>query len=131
MANGLDIMIRRIRSLPRALERVAPSVAAEVERVAKAELAAGHGIGGASWKATKAGNAPLQGAPDAIEVKAVGTVIVMRISDAKWWYKFHQSGTKKLPVRQVLPTTIPASITNAIQKRLGEIAHQTLGGGNG
>ncbi len=117
--SALDDYIANLRDMPNKIKQLAPGVADAIREVAKAELAAGHGIGGDAWEPTKEGKTPLKGAADSIDVRAVGTVILISFTGTKWYYRFHQSGKTKMPARPVLYTGgIPPAIKAAISKSI-------------
>jgi hypothetical protein len=119
--SAIDDTIARLRDMPDRVKELAPAVGEAVLAAAKAELAAGHGLGGDAWEPTKKGKRPLQGAPDALTLKVVGTVILLGLSGAKWFYKFHQAGAGALPARKVFPESgVPAALMNVARRTVRE-----------
>lgn len=119
MADGfaqLDAMIAKMRALGTMTKDAAPDVAAAFEAELRGLLAGGQSPDGAPWQPTKAGTQPLKGAPGAVYVRAVGTVVLARLSGH---HVFHHYGTSKDPRRRILPVRgLPASLGAAIKAGL-------------
>lgn len=114
-------MIAFCQGLPGLIERTAPACAESFDKAVRDELDAGRSPDGASWVPKKDGGRPLAGAPDAIVTKAVGDTIVTAITGGeKWFYRFHNAGTKKLPSRPVVPSELTPKLADAIRAPLVE-----------
>jgi len=111
---ALDRQIRRIRELGQLAEESAPAVAAAVKKEVTAQIARGVGPDGKPWKPTKSGEKPLQNAGKALTVRAVGPVVVLRLTG---YHARHHLGAVKGGVRRpILPTRrIPDPVTRAIK----------------
>lgn len=129
MADGhaaLERHIRRLRELDKLGERAAPAVAKALERELVANVRAGVGPDGTPWPATEDGHKPLQGASKALSVRAVGTVVVARLTGI---HARHHLGAVRGGVRRpILPTkTIPEPVTKAIASVLEDEFKRTMG----
>jgi hypothetical protein len=130
MAEGhaaLDAHIRRLRELDKLGERAAPKVAKALERELEANIRAGVGPDGTPWPATEDGHTPLQGAVSSLSVRAIGSVVVARISGI---HARHHIGNVRGGVRRpILPSKrIPEPVTRAIAAVLDEEFARTMGG---
>ena len=115
----LDSLIGRLRELPTLARDAAPSVARAVDGELRAQLAAGKAPDGSTWQPTKDGRQPLQNAASALSVRAVGTVVLARISGH---YARHHRGWVRGGVRrQILPTArAPEPVVRAVRTVITE-----------
>lgn len=127
MSNGsaqLDAMIRRIRAIKGLAKSAAPEIATVLKSTLDANISSARGPDGKPWAPTQSGKAPLRNAGARVDVKAVGTVILARLTGVE---VRHHRGTARGHVRrQILPTRfIPEPLSKAIGKvlsrRFGEI----------
>lgn len=115
----LDAMIAKIRKIPDLVKRAAPACASAFGAAFKADLSAGHAPGGETWAAKKDGGRPLVNAAEHVDVRAVGTVIVSRLTGARHWFVHNQGAGKTLPKRQIIPSgETPAELNAAIEREL-------------
>lgn len=129
MANdhsALDAHIRKLRELGGLVERVAPKVAVALERELEANARAGVGPDGKPWAPKQDGGKALQGVPDELRVRAVGTRIVARLTGH---YALHDRGRAKGGVRrQILPSgEIPTPVAKAIDAVIDAEFRRTMG----
>lgn len=129
MANGralLDEHIRRIRQLPELVDRAAPDIAKAVERELQAQIRRGETPSGRSWKPRADGGAALFNAGKALTVRAVGKVIVARLTGPE--ARHHLGAVRGGIRRQILPTrTIPADMADGIRETLAREFRKTMG----
>lgn len=122
-ASQVDAWVAKLRRLPQAVnaETLAPVVAEELIRTASA----GTTPDGAAWKPTVDGRRALKGVAGKIRVVPVGTQVIATLlgPDA-----IHNSGTKKDPVRQVLPKRLSPGLVAKL-KRVASKAFNKLFGG--
>lgn len=99
---ALDEMIAKLREVKGLAKKVAPKVAEALTASIQEDLAAGvDPATGQAWEPTKEGGKPLKNAAtSAITGSAVGTTIVLKINERR--YFFHNAG-KGVPQRGVLP----------------------------
>lgn len=124
---ALDGMIARIKALRSLATRAAPAVAQRVEQLLDAQIGAGQTPDGAAWAPRKDGGRALVHAAKAITVRAVGTVVLVRLSGPE---AIHNQGTKKYPRRQIIPgrSGLPTTWGQALKDELGKVFRQTIGG---
>jgi hypothetical protein len=99
---SLDALIRRLRELETFPERVAPAVAVKVKEILVQQIAAAQFPSGAAWPDTQDGRKALRNAAKALDVTAVGNVIVARLNGVE---ARHSVGAVRGHVqRQILPS---------------------------
>lgn len=130
MADGsarLQEQIDRLRQLPTMVNRAAPKVATEFERELERNIAAGVGPDGRPWPKTKEGKLPLRNAAAALSVKAIGSVVLAKLTGIE--VKHHLGAVKGGIRRPILPTgRIPDPITKAIATVIRDEFKATMGG---
>lgn len=131
MADGaakLDAQIKKLRELGGMVDRAAPAIAKAVEGELRANVAAGVGPDGEPLTRTKDGRQPLERAGRAITVRALGTVILAKVSGH---HALHHLGRARGGVRRpLIPTAkIPDPVTKAITKTLTAEFRKTMGAG--
>lgn len=124
---ALDAMIARAKALRVAGEQIAKEAAPLVEAALKKTAAAGESPDGKPWIPTKDGREPLAHAADAIEVKALGETVVVKV---KGHHVFHQRGTGRLPKRPIIPeggATIPEVVRGAMLEASHRVFERVMG----
>lgn len=125
---ALDERIAKLRTLPLALPEIARRVADESRRVIAANVAAQRGPDGKPWPATKDGHAALVNAMRSVDVRAIGTTIVISIEGVEW--RHHVGATKDHVRRPIIPTTsIPQPIVDAIDRVVVDVLAKHMDGG--
>jgi hypothetical protein len=119
MSNGaaqLDGQIARLRELAKLVPSAAPAVAVAMSDVIVANIARGVGPDGAPWERTEEGKQPLRGAAKALEVRAVGTVVVATLTGPE--ARHHLGAVRGGVRREILPTggTIPGPMVDRIER---------------
>lgn len=111
---ALQAQIRRLERLPVAITEAAPEVADALHVELDAQIAAGTDPDGTPWQPTLAGKRPLQNASASLTVRAIGNVILAKLTGPT---ALHHMGQARGGVRrQVLPSSkMPSRITNAIR----------------
>jgi hypothetical protein len=114
----LDALITKLRRSKQWIESAAPAAAEAVSAELKATASAGTTPDGTPWAPRKKdGGKPLAGAAGAIESRAVGSVILTRITDKV--HALHNVGNAAGRVRrEIIPRAMPARIAAAIRKSL-------------
>ncbi len=112
----LQAAIQRLRELPdRLVEESAPEVADAFKAELTTNIAGSHGPDGEAWAPKKDGGKPLAHAAAALDVKAIGTLIVATLTGPEVLHNkgFARGGVK----RQILPTRkIPVGVVRVIEK---------------
>jgi hypothetical protein len=118
----------RVGTLPRALVKdAAPAVAKATEAHMQEQIAAGQGPDGKAWQLTAEGKRPLRNAGAAVTVRAIGTVILVRLTGPE--VKHHRGIARGRIRRQVIPTRKDfGPIARAIRTVLGERFRAHMGG---
>lgn len=125
---ALDAAIRGARKLGNIAKDVAPAVARELRTELLANIAAQRGPDGKAWPPGAGGKPVLQGAGKALDVRAVGTVVVAALTGPEALH--HMGAARGGIARPILPTTrIPAPVTAAIARVVAQHAARTLQGG--
>jgi len=94
--------IARLHAAGQAAEEAAPDVAQALRRELDANIAAGVDPGGKAWQPTADGHKPLRGAADNLSVRAIGRIIVARLTG---YHARHHFGDVRGGVqRQILPS---------------------------
>ena len=118
--------IDRLRRLPGFVSAAAPELAASMEQMIARQISLGQGPDGAPWPLTKEGTQALRGAASALSVRAIGTVLLAKLTGHE---VYHHYGTKRLPKRQILPSgDLPATIAEAFKRGLVKRFGRTMGG---
>lgn len=128
---ALDAMIGRLRAVKGLAHAAAPAIARELDQELDANIDRGVGPDGKPWELTKAGKTPLRNAAKALAVRAVGTVILARLTGPE--AKHHKGIARGHIARRILPTRkIPAPMVEVIKRVLSQKFTETMtGGGNG
>lgn len=125
---ALDAMIGRLRAVRGLARAAAPAIAEELERELAANIDAGVGPDGESLKPTAKGDRPLKHAVRALSVKAVGTVILARLTGPE--AKHHLGIARGHIARRILPTRkIPSPVTASIGRILSAKFMDIMKGG--
>jgi hypothetical protein len=114
---ALDRMIAKTRAIPGLVKEVAPEIARVVGVELKQNIDAGRAPDGTPWEPTKEGGRPLVNASKHVTVRAVGTVIVVRLTGAVE-VKHHLGRVKGGVRRQIIPTRKTAGPILRLAKRL-------------
>lgn len=119
--------IDRLRRLPGFVSAAAPELAVSMEQMIARQIALGQGPDGSPWPITKEGTQALRGAAAALSVRAIGTVLLAKLTGHE---VYHHYGTKRLPKRQILPSgDLPETIAEAFRRGLVKRFTRTMGGG--
>lgn len=116
MASGSAEMrkqIKRLRKLGGLVEQSAPLIAVAVKEENRKQISKGQSPDGTPWPKTKKGEQPLVDAAAHVTVAAIGSTVLMSVSDhhARHHFGFVRGKIK----RQILPTDeIPQPMTRAI-----------------
>lgn len=117
---AIDDWIAKLRQVKGLAKKAAPAVAEALTASVNEDLAAGvDPATGAAWEPTKDGRRPLKNAAtDAIQGSAVGTTVVLKIKERRYFY--HNAGLGS-PQRSVLPRgelrpKHAKAVTNALEK---------------
>jgi hypothetical protein len=123
---ALDAHIRKLRALGQLSARAAPKVATALEHELLANVERGVGPDGKPWPPTEDGHLPLQGAGDSLSVRAVGTVVVARLTGI---HAMHHRGAVRGGVRRpILPSgKIPEPVAKAIDRVVDEEFKRIMG----
>lgn len=119
-------LAKDLRALPRAMAlEVAPEGAKKLDEVLRANIAAGVAPDGSAWPLRQDGGQALQHAGDALEVKALDTVILARLTGPT---ALHHLGKARGHVqRRILPTKFaPQPVVVAITDLLAEAMPRLL-----
>jgi hypothetical protein len=110
----LDAMIQKIKAVGLIPKEVAPQVADALRAEITKNIAAGVDPGGKPWKLTEKGEKPLKNAAASLDVKAVGTVVLAKLTGP---VALHHLGAARGHIRrQVLPSSrLPQPMTQAIK----------------
>ncbi len=121
----LDDFISNLSSLKIELKtKVLESAAPIIKGLLDQQISAGTDPNGIPWKPNQDGSKPLDGIQKYVHVKASGESLKITLDDPA---SYHQTGTSKLPRRQIVPTdTIPASWETEIQAIVDEAVNGTL-----
>lgn len=111
MSGELNDMIAKVRGLKGLVEKAAPECGDALQASIRSDLAAGRSPAGTPWQALKGGGKPLPNAPQALTVRAIGTTLLASIG---FPYNFHNRGTAKVPIRMLLPDSLPPKHAKAI-----------------
>lgn len=124
----LTAMIAKLRALPRALTtEAAPAVAEVLDTEIRAQIARGQDPDGQPWQPTQTGAQPLRNAGKALTVKAIGNVVLARITGPEALH--HMGRVAGGVVRQILPSArLPQSMTRAIKRVLAERFSEVVNG---
>jgi hypothetical protein len=130
VADGRQVLARKIaqlRELGGMVERAAPAVATVLEQELLAQVARQEGPDGTKWKPTEAGTPALQGTAKSLTVRAVGTVVVARLTGRH--ARHHLGAVRGKVKRPILPSgKIPAPATKAIERVVTAEFRRTMGG---
>lgn len=126
--NRLQEQIDRCRALPDELvTRAAPDIAKELEAEIRKNVAAAQGPDGTPWKPTESGAAPLKNAAEHVTVRALGSVILAKVTGVE--ARHHKGQVKGGTRRPIIPVrSIPEPLTKAIKRVLGEKFQDVMGG---
>jgi len=83
MAEGierLNAMILKLNKLEEFVEEVTPDIAESLEKEIKSTISAGTSFGGVPWTPKKDGSKPLANAESALDVQAIGSVVVATLN---------------------------------------------------
>jgi len=129
MADGAVVLaeqIARLRSLGSLPKRSAPQVATALDPVMREQIASAVGPDGKAWPKTEDGHEPLQGAMRAVTIKAVGTVVLIRVEGHH--ARHHIGAVKGGKRRPIIPTgPIPTPMIKAITKVVEDDFRRTMG----
>lgn len=118
MSSGHEVlhdMKRRLRELGDIAEDVAPEVAEAVHDELTKQIRRGVGPDGRAWKLTRDGRQALRNADKALDVRAVGSVILTRLGGPE--ARHHLGAVRGKVRRPILPTRrIPNPMTRAIRR---------------
>lgn len=114
----LDKAIRQLEQLAGAEQRIARRAVAKIERVARAQWAAGKGPSGRPWPRTKDGRVPLVALTERIKFRAAGGKIVASGPDE---LRPHFRERPVFPAPgEPLPAPWQAALEEAAAEELGE-----------
>jgi hypothetical protein len=118
--------IDELRAFKDAPARVAPAVAAEVRSYLVSTAGSGRDAAGKAWAPKKDGSAPLKNAVNEVSVRAIGPVVVCRLTGPS---VFHDLGIARHSKerRGVLPD---AAIPEALAERLRPVILGGMTNGN-
>jgi hypothetical protein len=120
MPDGSIVMrrqIARLRDLPGLVTRIAPAVARAIEGEIVAQTKRGVGPDGKAWEKTEDGHVPLQHVEKDLSVRAVGSVVVVRLDGV---YARHDVGAVKGGKRrQIIPS---GALTEPISRAIDKVA---------
>jgi hypothetical protein len=123
---ALDEQIRRLRAVQGLAKDAAPEVADELKKELDAQIDRGQGPDGKPWAKRDDGRRPLRNAAGAVTVKAVGTVIVARVTGHHAYH--HRGQTRGNVARPIIPTNrLTEPFTRAIKKVLDRRFAETMG----
>ena len=130
MAEGRQALrahVAKLRSLGTLAETSAPAVVEAVRREIGRQVAQGQGPDGTPWAPTQAGERPLRRALKHVVVRALGTVVLVRLGGH---YARHHLGAVRGKVRRpVIPTDrLPDPVTRAIRAVIEGRFHRLMGG---
>jgi hypothetical protein len=114
----LEAQKQKLRGLKDLANDVAPAVADELRKELQTQIAEGKAPDGSEWPKTQDGRVPLRNAASALDVKAVGSVVVARLTGptALHHLGFAAGGIR----RQILPSRVlPQNLIAAISRVLG------------
>ena len=130
MADGsvaLNEMARRLRSVAAVPEEAAPEVARELEQILAQNIDRSVGPDGEAWPPTKDGRKALLGAKGALSVRAVGSVVVARLTGHH--ARHHLGAVRGAVRRRILPTgKLPDPMTEAIRRVIVKRFERAMGG---
>lgn len=121
----LDAMIARVRSTRNLASLTARELQPQLEQQVRASAAAGTTPDGVAWTPTKAGTPPLQNAPSAIRVRALGTVVQWAVTGHHF---FHQTG-RGVPRRQIIPDALTPKVAATIVAGARRVFQRLMNGG--
>lgn len=120
MASGAEALrnhVRRLRELGTLAADAAPDLADAVEGEVRAQIARGEAPDGTRWQLTQDGRRPLQSAGESLTVRALGSVVILRVVGHH--ARHHLGAVKGGVKRQILPTArIPAPMVRALTTTL-------------
>ena len=118
MSSGHEVlrdMKRRLRELGDIAEDVAPEVAEAVHDELTKQIRRGVGPDGRPWKLTRDGRQALRNADKALNVRAIGSVVVTSLGGPE--ARHHLGAVRGKVRRPILPTRrIPNPMTRAIRR---------------
>lgn len=123
----IDAWIKRLQGLPSLVKDAAPVVADRVRSILQEGANAGVAPDGTPWPLTKKDSRKaLPGAASAINVRAVGSVILMSVEG--YWY-YHQIGIR-VPRRALIPDgQLGRKLTDAMRQEISKAFNRKMGGG--
>lgn len=125
---ALDAQIGRVQSLPLELPRVAQLAALEVRRIIAANIANGRAPDGTPWPATQDGRPALRDAMRSIDVRAVGSSIVISVDGVE--ARHHLGAVKGGVRRELIPSNrIPGPVADALARVVEQVLAQHMAGG--
>lgn len=117
MADGmaeLERELARLRKLEELPKTLAPRVAAAVRRDVLEHVRRGESPDGRPWPPTLDGHLPLQGAGEALDVRAAGDKVVATLVGPE--ARHHLGQVRGGKARPILPTNaMPSSMTRAVR----------------
>lgn len=117
----LNAQIARVRTLPSTLPQIAARAAVKVRAILAANVAAGRGPDGKPWQKTQDGKPALTSAMSAVDVRAVGSAIVIAVDGVE--ARHHQGAVRGGVRREIIPSrTLP----DAMAQALDEVAQEVL-----
>lgn len=130
MSNGaeqIDRQVARLRALAKLVPTAAPGVAVAVRDVVAGNIARGVGPDGVAWEPTEEGKRPLRRAAKALEVRAVGTVVVATLTGPE--ARHHLGAVRGGVRREILPTggSIPSPMVDEIERVLDKQFRAIMG----
>jgi hypothetical protein len=131
----LEDFIARVRSLGTASEDVAKAAVPGVLAVVKESAAAGRSPNGAAWAAGKDGGRVLANAASAVDCRAIGSTVQLRIVGNATGDQKAQSiqhwGSKRIPARPILPeagASLPKPIVGELTRAAQHYFKRSMGG---
>jgi hypothetical protein len=132
--SDLTAFIERVKSLGTATQDIAAAAVAPVRDVVRESAAAGRSPNGATWAPGKEGQPVLVNAAKAVECRAIGSTLQLRLVATETGSQKAQAiqhwGTKKMPARPILPeagVALPKPIVDALTKTAGEVLARKMG----
>jgi hypothetical protein len=118
----LNAMILKLNQLEEFVEEVTPEIATDLEKELHKTIAAGTSFGGVPWTPKKDGSKPLSNAASALEVQAVGSVVVAMLNGVE--ARHHKGAVRgnkggNTLQRPILPTKKSlGKVSNVVKKTL-------------
>lgn len=117
--DAIDSWIAKLKEVKGLAKRAAPKVAEALTKSVQEDLAAGvDPATGAAWQPTKDGRRPLKNAAtDAIQGSAVGSTIVLKVKERRYFFHHAAKGVVRrgvLPRGNLRPKHAKA-VTNALE----------------